>query len=849
MSILASAKLAKLITQGKASAITGVAKAGKGLQTAATKSTGVLGRVAARAGKLGALGGAAALGALSNAKDGLQNFVGSSGGATGSGSSVAIIENPIIDVPALVAPLELEGELLPTAGIAKPIDLVTETQLPAYGLIDPKRVVENYFDDDYRPIPIESAVPIGASFVANSKAFNLLENKVDFLALTMHSLMRRLSSVEDSIDAAILQNQNTLQGNERRRDEEDVERKSQPDVIENILSAAGLMTGGYLSKFAMPAIALAGASMAAAAEEAFGDDEETIGEKLEFLDDMEENYVKLAAAYAGAKSGGLVKSGSAGASAVKQAAQGAAAAKIAQAKGMVKASPVMTKTKETVTAVANSAKEIAKKVKANPVVAKIVSGLKRMMRYLKATTTGINTIFIKAKDLLAPFVKLTGKALKGLLAKPIKWFVIFEGIMLTIQAGEAYMLNPSPEAEADFHKNVKERLNRIIDLIGGTYIGALIGTTGGAALGTLTLPLIGTFGGGLIGAIAGLIVGEALFTILPIDTIVNAFYDHFLLDKINAFDNLAVKMLNHVKKELSKYADPAKDAVDFVTGGGLSLATAEDIDKDYAKYGGSSLPSQNLIFLAKMGAGTDENAVSFALSKVESVDDFNEIAEKYESEYNEPLIERLQRELSGKEYSDLGIQLESQFTGGSQLLPAIITPPSKETETISRRARRDMKAATIESIDTEALESAIAKGVYDRDIIGDSEIDREKVSLLTTRELKAIIYHDDLDQEDMTLIRDLYSNKARDVITAQATEPQSEVQLFVDANKEIPSITTTGAMDEKSTLITPIFMPNVGTKPIPDNPAGSSPGQSGVDSAKPSFAPRDAFLADYGFQT
>lgn len=77
-----------------------------------------------------------------------------------------------------------------------------------------------------------------------------------------------------------------------------------------------------------------------------------------------------------------------------------------------------------------------------------------------------------------------------------------------------------------------------------------------------------------------------------------------------------------------------------------------------------------------------------------------------------------------------------------------------------------------------ALNEAEESGLYDKDLVGNSEINRDMVSDATDNQLSAILADDDLREEDKQFLLD-EMNKRRDRVTTQATgEPISESYMI-----------------------------------------------------------------------
>lgn len=790
-----------------------------------------------------------------------------------------IIEDPIINLPSLVEPLEVEGELIPVEAV-KSIDFVTDHEIPVVASVEPKRIVENYFDDDYRPVPIEAAIPIGSDLSVSSKAFNILESKVDFLAISLRSLMTRLGNVEDSIEDAILQNQNTLRENERRRDEEDVEnRGSGESIFDTFAAAASLSGGSAIAKF-VPSL------MAFTAAAAFDDVAETastttpVGETLSPIGTAIESLPQISAAIQGTRLNPIAVAMAKDQLDVTKA---SVIRSISDSTTGKKVVDIGSKTKENISKIKNNAAELGQKLKASPQIVMTVRGLKTMQGWMRNTASIIKVPIETARAILGPIFKAAGVALKGLFTKPIKWLLIFESIGLTIKAGEALILNPSPEGEENFHSDVKKTINEVIDLIGGTYIGAMAGSLAAGAAGTITLPGIGTVAAGLVGAILGAIVGESLFKLIPIDVFVDAFYNYFILDRDNAFANIFKQMVTHVKNELKVLEGTVANVTDILTAGGIEMATVEEIADEYGDE--AVLDPQSLVVQAMSGIGSDENAIAFALKDINTPEQFREFAERYEEKTGENFLEELRSELSNNELDKLEEQLKKQYEAhrGSVLASPNLREriESGEIKTDSAGNILFEESQNLFDYDRPALESAIEKDIYNQDYIGSDEIDLDRLDELTPRELKAVIDHNEITGMDMRAVKKYVEENAIAIdqiesirytrvrratnnvvsITGESISGDSELTVgdFVQSQTmtpagistyEVPAILPDGqrvldltaaapAIQDKGMLIVPISMPARQQAPAPESI--NNPGLVAIDSARSRLA-SDSFL-------
>lgn len=747
-----------------------------------------------------------------------------------------IVEDPIVDIPAIVAAVDVEetDELLPK--VPEKISLTTTESIPIAAEVDPKIVVENYFDNDLKPIAIEASIPESVSFSTESPELKLLQTDVQRLNNTMSAIGIRLNTIEEAIQLATLQNQTIVRNNEKRRDEESVERMSPPSkpksdepqgAVSRGADFVGAMVGAQLARYTLPAVALLGFSLATQAEEALlaeGDIDE-LAEDLETIDAVHENYVKATVGVMAAKNAGAAKTIAIGtaitASRIKEA---------APMRNLTQA--VMTKS-EPVTRRANSVISAIKDIRPNPTVAKIVAGMKTMSQFIASFAKSIaGPVLSRAASIVGPIFAKAGVVAKGLLAKPVKWYLIIETIMLAIEMGDAYLLNPSPEAEKEFHETVKSTLNRIIDLIGGTYVAAMIGVALGGALGSAVLPVIGTVGGTILGAIFGIIVGDSLFQILPFDSIVNATYDYFITGNKSAFNSLGQKMKNHVMKEFSKAADGLLSTVDIVTGGGIEMATTEDIVAEY----GNITPVQ-LIEQATSGLGTDENAIAFALKDIKSKDEMKVFSEVYRAETGIDLDERLQEELSAQEYVKLQQQVNRQigvFKNTAVVFENMVTPPDitiSEQELGTPLELTDATVTTVSKPNITTSEQFIDALIKPQGVSG---------APITS------------EQEQKQFISNILNRETVEQTNVVTNMNNNTTNISTVVPRSIPDLAMSATVEQKAgegAIVPIVVAPPQQNNMQYRNPTGSTSGQSQVDSARSSYDTSDSFLSNSTLQT
>lgn len=660
----------------------GVAKSGDDVVKASSKATGAAGKLMT-SGVGGLLG--AGLNSLLNQKAEEQNpNTTQPKTETVTATDPITTDDPTINIPELVKSLSVSDDIeLPAlTEQLSTVDLATTTEVPIAASVDPVQIVENYFDNNYTPIPIEASLPVDTRFEAYSKSLGSLNVSIKTLQSKIKILDIKIDSVEKRIKQAIDQNSSTLRANERRRDEADVEKKKKSKSSTSIIGyAAGAAAGGLLLKRILPILTLMTTSAISPDAEA---SETAIGEEQSFIDvlaDIQDKYVTGAAAVAGAKfSGALGRSARAARSIAAGAAMNASlvadelknAAKnvktgtlsrISDAKSALQVSAPKTmerlsQTKDTIISTYNQ-------VAANPKAIKVVQYVKQFIEKIKSFADGFASKFDPIKKSLSRITSLVGNVFKGLLAKPIRWYVAIEGLLLLIPAAESWLLGTSTEQE--FHTKAKESINRVVGMIGGTWIVSLLFTLAGAAVGTVALPGIGTIAGTALGIFIGLYFGESIYKMIGGEVIVNAIYDYIVSGfDTSVFNGLTSKMkdafVNEWESLVERVKEDAASSFDFVAGGGLEVATTEDIKKEY----GENISNIDLITRASSGLATDENAIAYALKDIKSEQEFQQFAKQYEQQTGSSLSATLQEELSENEYGKLMNQLQTQY---EQALP------------------------------------------------------------------------------------------------------------------------------------------------------------------------------------
>ena len=102
----------------------------------------------------------------------------------------------------------------------------------------------------------------------------------------------------------------------------------------------------------------------------------------------------------------------------------------------------------------------------------------------------------------------------------------------------------------------------------------------------------------------------------------------------------------------------------------------------------------------------------------------------------------------------------------------------------------------------EELKAAEESGLYDKDIVGASEIDRKKATTAPLEQLKAILADDDLRKKDKAYIEQLVADRASALAAANAALKDAEEEkenanggtTLVDNSTKVNQTTTGGKL-------------------------------------------------------
>lgn len=858
------AKLRRATRADKVRKTTQAAKASADTAKTVGRGSGLLGKLAtgAIAGGAGAAAGAAAAGG---------------GTGQGDGSAAAINqtnqkgrEDTPQDDPTIIVP-EIDVDSLPTTAERTDLTVIEETPIDVE--IDPVPIVENYFDDNYTPIKVKTAaIPAGAEISAISNSIG-----------AMAAQIAALEGLTDAVETATEENQKTKRANERRRDEADVEKKDEFNQgVEDVLGAAGTGIGAYLSKFLVPGLLLGMSGMANAMAENLEDEDTTIEEmidNLSWLDGIEETYVQMSVALST-----LGISVSKGFSALKS---------VMAAKGSEFVTKMAsTKAVQNIGAGARGMTQAFAKtnqiLSANPVAGKFLGALNTVKSWMTAFAKSISGPIKAVGNALSKLPQFILKFFKGVLAKPVKYLIIFTAIDSMIDAAMAYMFNTITVDE--FHTRCKKNINDILALIGGTWIVTIIFSSLGALIGSY-VPIFGNLVGGGLGLVLGVLYGEDVYRIIGGDDIVNALYDWMVLGDMTAMKNIGTSILESGKKDLQnmidRYAEHFKAMGEYFTGTDR-IATQEEIEEDY-----KDMSLAEIAIEATEGFGTDENALLYVADNINSQAELDSIngalldskgvtlPELARQELNEPEYEQfmsvLQKSVSG-EGTDGASNEESPATPtyeyavtdydgneiGSFSTPEEAAQFAAANQGIMQNARESITAAEevfdtgLADIDEETFHkvrklegiltgdteySDTAKELYGTAVAiandGDYESVKQAYQTVTGRSLVNDM-NEVLDEEGVSLDRIMSASSPEEMVEIAAEEGLSSVieNALPDVSSEIK---------DKLEQIIPVINTMTGG-PRERNMIAGNQSKSQVDSATPSFHTTDHFV-NAGFQT
>jgi hypothetical protein len=224
--------------------------------------------------------------------------------------------------------------------------------------------------------------------------------------------------------------------------------------------------------------------------------------------------------------------------------------------------------------------------------------------------------------------------------------------------------------ESEFHKRTKEQIGEIVKILGVPYLLMVLF----GFLGT-TVPIIGNAAGAAAGFITGVLLGDKVYQILSIQTLVDGLYDMFLLDDTTKIKQFIPAVIDGLTNELPRLikaqaAESFERATSFFDpDNAMQMDTAEEIKSKFGEDAGNL----EILERATVGAGTDEGALAYAFREIKTTSDYLAFKNRFENEfmpeYNDGRIfgrvgsmeEYLQKELRPVQYEQLAEQIKSQI--------------------------------------------------------------------------------------------------------------------------------------------------------------------------------------------
>ena len=552
--------------------------------------------------------------------------------------------DPIIGIPDL----NIEEIIRPTA---ERVDLTVIEPVMGEVTVDPTSVVESYFDGDAAPITTDAIIPAGVEIQGISNSVGAIASQIE-----------ALEGLKNAVDEAIDQNADTKRKNERRRDEEDIEKKKPRDGVFQMGERAGDIAGGFLAKWLVPAAAAAFAGIA----NAFADDQEdnttTVGDMLDelsWLEGIEEKYAALTLALGTA--GFNVSKG------FKDLSKGISAK---SATFVQKMSAVSGKAMDAYQKTANNLAKLSKVLTTNPVASAFIAPIRMLAGFFGGIAKTLGGAIANITKAVAKLPMFIVKFLKGFAAKPLKYLLIFEIIDSMIDALMAFMFNSITEEE--FHTRTKKNINDMVGLIGGTWITTIIFTAVGTAIGSV-VPIFGNLAGMTLGVVMGVLFGEDVYKIIGGDDIVEAIYDYWFLGKKTTMSDLANKILETGKKQLQsvvdQYVEFFKSTFEYFSGED-KIATVEGIEEKY----GADASLADIAIQSKGLLDDDENALLYVADSIDSPEELEEINAAMIEREGKTLREHAQGILSPSEYQKFNQILDASIAEGAPPPPSIEYP-------------------------------------------------------------------------------------------------------------------------------------------------------------------------------
>jgi len=728
--------------------------------------------------------------------------------------------------------------------------------------------------DQMKPILVPDIKPeLGPNEGQYAPHLNLIIERIARLESRVNTQSALLDSLRSVIDSAIDQNEALDRKDERRRDENDIEKKkSMPKVGRGVAMAAGAGVGllGLIEKYVGPPIGLAAGAAALALENWETDPSEE--EPLGIMDMLDEAESTIAGATVGLQKMGVFKAGEqlgrdAKARQLKaeRAARPINQKQTPKVKGQVGVTadgkPVVKSKAGNLTVAGADGKATTQTLRPDQVKAtsatgakpptgtggaatkmgagskegsKVINALRKMIGLVEKARDGSKKIIEAAKTYLMKFGSMGVKIMEKIGKAVIKWILIIEAFMAMIRSAELFMFGSITKDQ--WHTGNKDQINKIIKMFGPAWLFTTLG---------MLSPIPG---GSMMGLIAGIIWGDALYDAVGFDKIVGALYDTIVLQKWSAIPDLFKQLYDWVMNELPKILfEKAKETVEYAQGID-KIATEEEIKEDY---GDASLTEIAIESKGGMLSGDDENALLYVADNIDSIEQLKKVDEEMLEKKGMTLNDYARSFLSDEEYEqfvntlnasiDAGPSEENKISGTSNDSINVVDDPDKaqEGDYLSEEAMREV-GFTEEEIAT-AMKNREELPTVTKEDIKDSAEENEKVKQLveTTDRVSNIIEQVEnnvkIESGGLALAA---SAAAENALTAVKIESVLSAGNVKQVELHVPTQIVKEVKGKDSTIL-PVILQGPG-KNI-KRAAATSPAST-VEGSIPSYRTRDNFL-------
>ena len=260
------------------------------------------------------------------------------------------------------------------------------------------------------------------------------------------------------------------------------------------------------------------------------------------------------------------------------------------------------------------------------------AGLMKMKGIFDAIAKASDSMAAKINALAAKLPASVVEKISSGAKSVLKWYLIAEAITFMLKVLDRFTLGLMSVAE--FHESNKAQLNRLARGLGAPYLMTFILTVAGSVF-----PVLGNIAGGLAGLLIGIILGPAVYDLLGIEHIINAFYDFGMGDR-DAFGKLADRAIDAAKQFF----------IDLVTPDVLidRVATVPEIKAEY----GEDATLSEIAVQATQGIGTDENALYYVAENITTYAQYKSVDDEMIRTAGAGLIATAKSELSEGEYKE-----------------------------------------------------------------------------------------------------------------------------------------------------------------------------------------------------